>query len=127
MVQVQGCPIAVNGPATEHYLEYIVKVQDNRIQNCGLESKLYMIPGATDKEKEEEKEQTAQAYSRIGGQPKAMIMLKNLHLYDMYCFRNTISKGSSSGITLVNVKGFQSSLNKPITLPTTEQEAQSVL
>ena len=55
-MQVQGYPIAIKGPSNEHYLEYIVKVQDNRISNCGLESKLYVIPGATDQEKEEEKE-----------------------------------------------------------------------
>lgn len=102
-------------------------MQDNRISNCGVESKLYVIPGATDQEKEEEKELSAQAYARIGGQPKAMIMLRNLHVYDLYCFRNTISKGSSSGITLANVKGHPSNVNKVISLPATDQEAQSVL
>ena len=53
---MQGCPIVVEGPATDHYLQYFIKVKDNRISNCGLESKLYVIPGSTDHEKEEEKE-----------------------------------------------------------------------
>ena len=56
LVQVQGCPIVVEGPDTDHYLQYFIKVKDNRISNCGLESKLYVIPGSTDLEKEEEKE-----------------------------------------------------------------------
>jgi len=81
-------------------LQYLVKVKDNRISNCGLDSKLYAIPGASDPEKEIEKEMIKQAYDRIGGEPKACIYLRNLHIYELSCFRNTISKGSGSGITI---------------------------
>lgn len=49
---MQGVPILVEGPTKEHYLQFSIKVKDNRISNCGLESKLYAIPGATDAEKE---------------------------------------------------------------------------
>mgnify|MGYP007004902576 FL=1 len=85
-----------------------------------------MIPGATEQEKEYEKEFIAQAYYKIGGQPKAMIMLRNLHVYDLYCYRNTISKGTSSGITLLNVKGHSNGAHKITSLPNTDQEAQTV-
>ena len=44
----------VEGPQTEHYLQYFIKVKDNRISNCGLDSKLYVIPGATEEEKQME-------------------------------------------------------------------------
>ena len=104
IVQVQGCPIKVEGPKDDHYIQYFVKVKDNRISNCGLESKLYAIPGATDQEKEEEKLFQKQAYARIGGPPKACILLANLHIFELSCYRNTISKGSGSGITIANVK-----------------------
>ena len=44
----------VEGPPApkEIYLQFFVKVKDNRISNCGLDSKLYAIPGASDQEKE---------------------------------------------------------------------------
>ena len=67
-----------------------------------------------------------QAYARIGGQPKACIMLQNLHVYELSCYRNTISKGSGSGITIHNVKGHKDNMMLVTTLPKTEQEAQSV-
>ena len=51
------------------YEEYFVRIKDNRISNCGLESKLYALPGATEEEKEDEKELVKQAYERIGGEP----------------------------------------------------------
>ena len=54
IVQVQGTPIHIEGPSHEHYLQYFVKVKDNRISNSGLESKLYSIPGATEQEKADE-------------------------------------------------------------------------
>ena len=44
----------VEGTQTEHYLQYFIKVKDNRISNCGLDSKLYVIPGATEEEKQME-------------------------------------------------------------------------
>jgi hypothetical protein len=91
----------------EHYIQYLVKVKDNRISNCGLESKLYAIPGATEKEKLDEKVFQKQAYLRIGGPPKASIMLANLNIFELSCFRNTISKGSGSGITIANVKAHK--------------------
>lgn len=47
-------------------------------------------------------------------------------MYDLYCYRNTISKGSSSGITLLNVKGHSSGAHKTISLPNTDIEAQHV-
>lgn len=125
-MQVQGTPILVEGPHHEHYLQYFIKVKDNRISNCGLESKLYSIPGATDQEKVEEKALMAQAYERIGGQPKACILLQNLHVFDLSCFRNTISKGSGSGITIFNVKGHKEDMTQVLKLPTTEAEAQAV-
>lgn len=55
-VQVQGCPILIEGPPMDKdiYFQYFIKVKDNRISNCGLESKLYAIPGASDSEKERE-------------------------------------------------------------------------
>jgi hypothetical protein len=126
IVQVQGCPIMIEGPPTDHYLQYYIKVKDNRISNCGTESKLYVIPGATDQEKEEEKEFSKQAYARIGGMPKACILFQNLHVFDLSCFRNTISKGSGSGITIFNVKGHKEDMTQVTKLPTTEQEAQTV-
>lgn len=107
IVQVQGCPILVEGPAAEHYLQYFIKVKDNRISNCGLDSKLYVIPGATEEEKEMEQVLAKQAYARIGGEPRASIYLRNLHVFDLSCFRNTISKSSGSGITIQNVKGHK--------------------
>ena len=126
IVQVQGCPIMIEGPPTDHYLQYFIKVKDNRISNCGTESKLYVIPGATNHEKEEEKELSKQAYVRIGGEPKACILFQNLYVFDLSCFRNTISKGSGSGITLLNVKGHKEDMTQVTKLPTTEQEAQTV-
>jgi hypothetical protein len=36
-------------------MEYYLRLVDNRISNCGMESKLYMIPGATELEQEKEK------------------------------------------------------------------------
>ena len=123
---MQGTPILVEGPAQEHYLQYYVKVKDNRISNCGLESKLYAIPGSSDKEKEEEQVFMNQAYERIGGRPKASILLRNLHVYDLNCFRNTISKGSGAGIMIVNVKGHKEDITQVSSLPSTEVEAQSV-
>ena len=132
IVQVQGCPIKVEGPRDEHYLQYLVKVKDNRISNCGLESKLYAIPGATDQEKEEEKLFQKQAYARIGGPPKACILLANLHVFELSCYRNTISKGSGSGITIANVKANKEDTrlaalqdtSSALQLPTTDAEAK---
>ena len=102
------------------------KVKDNRISNCGLESKLYVIPGATEQEKLSESVLQRQAYSLIGGHPTACILLRDLHIYDLSCFRNTISKGSGSGITIQNVKGNKHDMTLVTKLPTTEQEAQIV-
>lgn len=101
-------------------------MKDNRISNCGLESKLYVIPGATEQEKEEEKIFQKQAYSVIGGPPKACIMLANLHVFELSCYRNTISKGSGSGITIANVKAHKEDMTAVINLPTTEAEAKNV-
>lgn len=67
-----------------------------------------------------------QAYARIGGPPKACILLANLHLFELSCYRNTISKGSGSGITIVNVKAHKEDMSAVISLPTTETEAQTV-
>ena len=53
-------------------------------------------------------------------------MLRNLHLFDLSCFRNTISKGSGSGITIQNVKGHREDMTQVTSLPMTEQEAQFV-
>lgn len=64
-----------------------------------------------------------QAYERIGGEPQACIMLKNLHVFDLSCFRNTISKGSGSGITIFNVKGHKEDMTQVCKLPKTEAEA----
>ena len=116
----------IEGPATDHYLQYFIKVKDNRISNCGTEAKLYSIPGATDKEKEEEIQLVKQAFAQIGGQPPACILLKNLHVYFLSCFRNTISKGSGSGITIFNVKGHKEDMTQVPKLPRTEQEAQTL-
>ena len=123
---MQGTPILVEGPQQDHYLQYFIKVKDNRISNCGLESKLYAIPGATDQEKGKEKYHLMQAYERNGGEPKACILLQNLHVFDLSCFRNTISKGSGSGITIFNVKGHKEDMTHVSKLPTTESEALSI-
>lgn len=44
----------IEGPPAqkEIYLQFFVKVKDNRISNCGMDSKLYTIPGASEVEKE---------------------------------------------------------------------------
>ena len=57
------------------YEEYFVRIKDNRISNCGLESKLYALPGATEEEKLDEKEYIKEAYKRIGGEPQSCILL----------------------------------------------------
>ena len=87
---------------------------------------MYAIPGSTDKEKKEEQVLMNQAYERIGGKPKACILLKNLRVYDLNCYRNTISKGSGAGIMIVNVKGHKEDMTQVNSLPSTETEAQSV-
>ena len=104
-VQIQDHPILVEGNPVTTYEEYFIRIKDNRISNCGLESKLYAMPGATDEEKLDEKELVKQAFERIGGEPESCILLKNLFVYNLACSRNTISKGSGSGIKLYNVKG----------------------
>lgn len=55
-IQVLGCPILVEGPANAQdlFLQCYIKVKDNRISNCGLESKLFAIPGASEEEKAQE-------------------------------------------------------------------------
>ena len=51
-VQIQDYPIIVEGAPETSYEEYFIRIKDNRISNCGLESKLYALPGATEEEKE---------------------------------------------------------------------------
>ena len=53
-------------------------------------------------------------------------MLQNLHVFDLSCFRNTISKGSGSGITISNVKGHKYDMTEVTELPTTDSEAERV-
>lgn len=103
LLQVQGCPIVVEGNA--YYQEYLVRVKDNRISNCGLESKLYAIPSATPQEAEREKALVEKAYKTLGQKPESCILLVNLLVSSVICFRNTISKSSGSGIKVINCKG----------------------
>lgn len=63
------------------------------------------------------------ALEKIGGAPKACIFLRNLHLFELTCFRNTISKASGSGITLQNVKGHREDMTKVKSLPATDEDA----
>ena len=124
-VQIQDYPIIVEGAPETSYEEYFIRIKDNRISNCGLESKLYALPGATEEEKESEKEQIKQAYDRLGGEPQSCIYLGNLFIYNLACSRNTISKGSGSGIKLFNVKGSEKDIQH-LKMPKTPDEAAKV-
>ena len=46
----------MNLQGNSKYMEYYIRLIDNRISNCGQESKLYAIPGATEIEQEREKQ-----------------------------------------------------------------------
>lgn len=48
-------------------------MKDNRISNCGLESKLYAMPAATEAEQEREKVMIEKAYDVLGGRPESTI------------------------------------------------------
>ena len=124
-VQVMGCPIHLYG-SSAYFLQYLARIKDNRISNCGTESKLFAIPGATDQEKQHEELLIEQAYDRLGGRPESQILVENLRMYNMICLRNTISKGSGSGIKIFNVKGGNEDMLAPEQLPSDTKEAESL-
>lgn len=78
-VQVMGCPIHLYG-SSAYFLQYLARIKDNRISNCGTESKLFAIPGATDQEKLHEELLIEQAYDRLGGKPESQILVENLRM-----------------------------------------------
>lgn len=124
-VQVMGCPIHIYGSAA-YQLEYLARIKDNRISNCGSESKLFAIPGATDSEKQHEEILVEQAYDRLGGRPESQILIENMRLHNLICLRNTISKGSGSGIKIFNVKGASEDMLADELLPKDTKEAESL-
>ena len=56
---VIGCSILIEGSSQpgDPYIQYRVKVRNNRALSCGLDSKIFNIPGATEAELALEKEQ----------------------------------------------------------------------
>lgn len=63
----------------------------------------------------------------MGGPPQSCILIRNLHAFNVSVSRNTISKGSGSGIKLFNVKACTNNMNGPIELPKTEPDAETML
>lgn len=125
IVQVVGTPISIEGNGD--YQNLLVKIKDNRIQNCGIDSKLFVVPGATEAEKVAEVDLMEAAFSKNGGKPQACILLQNLKVFNILVSRNTISKGTNCGIKLYNVKASNKDMNQLVQMPHDEVSAERVL
>jgi hypothetical protein len=65
ITQLIGTAISIQGGTDRDHLHYTIKIGDNRIQNVGTESRIYLIPAFSDEEaksKKQEKIDIAKAY-----------------------------------------------------------------
>lgn len=70
-------------PSTQ-YAPYCIQMNENRIQNVGTESRLYMPPGSTQtpEEKQQETDLIKLSYQRFQCQkPEACVIVKHLRAY----------------------------------------------
>ena len=66
IVQISGSAMQFEGSCEVGYLPYELNIVDNRINNTGTESRLYMIGGGqTDEEKEDEMRRQKAAYIKF--------------------------------------------------------------
>ena len=54
------------------------------------------------------------------------MLMQNLYVYNIICYRNTLSKASGSGIKIINCKGIDDDPNQETNLPTSEEEAMQI-
>ena len=54
------------------------------------------------------------------------MLMQNLYVYNLICYRNTISKGTGSGIKVVNCKGSFEDPLVDMDLPTDNTQAEDV-
>ncbi len=74
IVQITGTAIQFEGICECGYMPYELQINDNRINNTGTESRLYMVnSGQTDKDKEDELKLQKIAYQTFKNQPEACI------------------------------------------------------
>ena len=54
------------------------------------------------------------------------MLMQNLFIYNLICFRNTLSKGSGSGIKISNCKGTEDDPLVEVNLPSDQEEAAQI-
>ena len=102
----------IEGSGESDYLPYKIDIADNKVQNVGTESRLYIVnQGQTDEEREAENQAIIKSYQLFKNRPDACFVLQFLRVHQVTLQKNAINKGSGGGIKLLNVKGqrFQES------------------
>ena len=97
--QVQGVCIFIEGK--DIYTQFLLRIKDNKISNCGTESKLYSVPNPS---KYEIKAEARAIKNAKCPPPQACVLLQDLHCLQIKLQSNTIQQSSGAGMKLYNVR-----------------------